>query len=187
MPIFSRAEMDRRHALLRQRMAALGLDGVIATSYAAFYYLAGAPIHPFGRPMALLVPLDGEPVIVESVIERGHTPLQSWVRDIRDYWDYNPVPTLDHPRPPLASMLHHLGRAVDERGLTSKRLGIEDATLPLAHYEALRRALPRLELVPASDLLDQLRLVLSPEELTLIRAADAVADLGQEMACAAPS
>ena len=37
-----------------------------------------------------------------------------------------------------------------------------------------------VEFVGASDLLDRLRLVLSPEELALTRAADAIADVGQE-------
>jgi creatinase len=182
VPVFSQAEMDRRHAHLRQRMDAQGLDGVLATSYAAFYYLTGAPIHPFGRPMAVVVPRDGEPVIVESIIERGHTRLQSRIEDIRVYYDNNPTPALDNPRPPVESLVYHLAQLVNERGLANRRIGVEEATLPLGHYEALRKALPAAELVGASDLLDRLRLVLSAEELALVRAADAAADLGQQMA-----
>ncbi|HEX9769538.1 MAG TPA: Xaa-Pro peptidase family protein [Kiloniellales bacterium] len=182
MPVFSRSEMDRRYALLRRRMKEHELDAVIATSYAGFYYLAGAPIHPFGRPMAVLVPLEDNPVIVEPFIERPHTRLQSLIEDIRVYWDYNPTPSIANPQPPLKSMIHLLGQAVRERGLESGRIGIEDALLPLAHYRALQGAFPNVELVAASDLIERLRLVKSQEELALIRAADRIADHGQQLA-----
>jgi Xaa-Pro aminopeptidase len=181
MAVFSRAEMDRRHDLVRGRMTAAELDAVVATSYAGFYYLSGAPLHPFGRPMAVIVPRDSDPMIVEPFIERPHTRLQSRIEDIRVYWDYNPTPALENPRPPLTSMVHLLAGALAERGLQSARIGIEDALLPLAHYRALKGALPRAELRPASDLIDRLRLVKSAEEIELIRAADRIADHGQAL------
>ena len=180
MAIFSREEMDRRHAAARAAMAEAGLDAVVATSYAASYYLSGAPIHPFGRPMAMLVPHDGEPVLVTSIIERGHVTAQSWLDDVRYYWDYNTTPTFERAQPPLASMVELLAGALAEKGLARGRIGIEDAKLPVAYAAAIQAALPGAELVPASDLLDRLRLVLSEEELALTRAGDAIADIGQE-------
>jgi Xaa-Pro aminopeptidase len=180
MMIFSRDEMDRRHAAARAAMAEAGLDAVVATSYAASYYLSGAPIHPFGRPMATLVPRDGDPVLVTSIIERGHVAAQTWLEDVRYYWDYNTRPTFERAQPPLASMIELLAGAIAEKGLARGRIGIEDAKLPVAHANALQAALPGAELVPASDALDRLRLVLSEEELALTRAGDTIADIGQE-------
>lgn len=182
MPIFSRAEMDRRHEALRRRMAAEGLDAVVATSYTAFYHLSGAPVHPYGRPIALVVPARGEPAIVEAIIERAHTIQQTWIRDIRNYWDYNPTPVFDRPRPPLESLVHHLEQVLRDRDLLDKRVGIEEAALPFGHYEAFRAVLPQVRFVGVSDILDRLRLVKSDEELALIRAADDVCDVGQAMA-----
>lgn len=180
MAIFSRAEMDRRHEAARRAMSAQGLDAVVATSYAASYYLSGAPIHCFGRPMATLLPLDGNPAMVTSIIEREHVAAQSHIDDVRCYWDYNTTPEFTHPQPPLASMVELLAGAITERGLTRGRIGIEDAKLPLAHVQAMQAAMPDVELVPASDALDRLRVALSAEELALTRAADAIADIGQE-------
>jgi Xaa-Pro aminopeptidase/Xaa-Pro dipeptidase len=77
-------------------------------------------------------------------------------------------------------MAQLLAGAIADRGLASGRIGIEEGKLPLAHRDALRAVLPDAELVGASELLDRLRLVLSPEELALTRAADAIADIGQE-------
>ena len=182
MPIFSRDEMDRRHQAIRSRMISAGLDAVIATSYAGFYWLSGAPVHAYGRPIALLLPRDGEPVMIESFIERGHTQLQSWITDLRVYWDYNPTPATDNPRPPWVSMVHHIREAAIDRGLEQKRIGIEENSLPLGHFNLLREALPKAKFINASDLIDHVRLVKSPEELILMRAADAISDHGQQMA-----
>jgi Xaa-Pro dipeptidase len=178
--IFSRGEMDRRVRAARDAMERLDLDAVIATSYPATYYLSGAPIHCFGRPMATLIPRQSEATLVTSIIEQGHVAAQSWIEDLRYYWDYNITPEFSNPQPPLRSMVEVLADAITERGLSRGRFGIEDAKLPLAHLAALRSALPHAEFVEASALLDRLRLALSDEELALTRAADAIADIGQE-------
>lgn len=180
MPIFSQAEMERRITNLRRQMAAQGLDCVIATSYPAFYYLSGVPIHSFGRPMAALIPIEGEAAIVQSIIEQGHTRKQSWIRDIRTYYDYGLEPVYENPQPPLVSMVQLVREALAERRLEAGRLGIEERSLPLGHYHALQAALPQATFVGVSEMLDRLRAVLSEEELALVRAADAVSDLGQE-------
>jgi Xaa-Pro dipeptidase len=172
--------MDRRVAATRAAMDGLALDAVIATSYPASYYLSGAPIHCFGRPMATLVPRQGEAAMMASIIEKGHVAAQSWIEDVRHYWDYNVTPVYTNPQPPLQSMVELLASTIEERGLSQARIGIEDATLPLAHLAAFRSVLANVEFVEASDMLDRLRLVLSAEELALTRAADAIADVGQE-------
>jgi Xaa-Pro aminopeptidase len=180
MPVFTQEEMARRGAAARSAMERQGLDALVATSYAASYYLSGAPIHCFGRPMATLVPRDGDAAIIASIIERGHIAAQSRIGDVRCYWDYDTRPDGVRAQPPLLSMVELLAEAAADRGLPRARIGIEDAKLPLAHLEAMRARMPEAEFVPASDLLDRLRLVLSEEELELTRAADAIADIGQE-------
>jgi Xaa-Pro aminopeptidase len=180
MPVFSQGEMAQRAAAARAAMAERGLDAVVATSYAASYYLSGAPIHCFGRPMATLLPREGEAAMAASIIERGHVETQSWIADVRYYWDFDTTPDGGRAQTPLQSMGELLVAAAADRGLTHTRIGIEDAKLPLGHLEAIRARMPDAEFVPASDLFDRLRLVQSEEELALTRAADAIADVGQE-------
>jgi Xaa-Pro dipeptidase len=180
MTIFSRGEMERRWDAARAMMAARNLSAVIATSYAASYYLSGAPIHCFGRPMATVVPLEGDPFMVTSIIEQGHVSAQSWITDVIHYWDYNTTPDFDRAQPPLVSMTELLGDALRARGLGSAAIGYEDAKLPVSHLRAMQDHLPDATFVGVSSALDRLRLVLSPEELALTREADAIADIGQE-------
>lgn len=178
--IFSVGEIERRQSRLREVLAAAGLDAFLATSYPNSYYLSGAPIHPFGRPIATLIPVSGDPAMVFSIIEVEHVRLQTPIADQRTYWDFNPKPELVNPRPPLASMLAHLADVIQERGLRAARVGYEDATLSDRHLGAIREALPRVTWVPASDVVDPIRLVLTAEELGMLRHAGAVADAGQQ-------
>ncbi len=180
MTIFSRGEMARRWDAARAAMTEHNLNAVIATSYAASYYLSGAPIHCFGRPMATVVPLEGEPFMVTSIIEQGHIAAQSLIPDVVHYWDYNTTPDFQRAQPPLASMTELLGDELRARGLAAATFGFEDAKLPVAYLQAMQHHLPDATFVGASGVLDRLRLVLSPEELALTRAADAIADIGQE-------
>ena len=178
MNVFSAAEMARRIAKLREEMAARDLTCMIATSYAGSYYLSAAPIHPFGRPMATIIPRRGDAAMIVSVIEEPHVRCQSWIKDVRTYYDYNLEPSFATPTAPPESFARLVAAAAADRGSGKGRIAYENAHLPVAHYEALHRALPDAELVGFSHPFDRLRAVLSEEELRLVRSADAIADLG---------
>ena len=155
-----------------------GLDCVVATSYAGSYYLSGAPIHPFGRPMATIIPLHGDAAMVTSIIEEPHTAVQSWIGDRRTYYDYGPRPAYDDPRTPLESFTQLVAEVLWERGIGQGRIGYEEVHLPVQQFEMLTREIPRATFVGASAILEQLRAVLSHEELRLVRAADEISDVG---------
>jgi Xaa-Pro dipeptidase len=178
MGVFSTGEMARRIAALRDWMARHDVDCIVATSYAGSYYLSGAPIHPFGRPIATIVPLDGDAAMVTSIIENSHTEVQSWIGDVRTYYDYNVGPTYDDPIPPLESLGRLVTEVLVERGVERGRIGYEESQLPVQQYEAFKRTLPYATFVGVSTPLQRLRAVLSQEELQLVRAADAISDLG---------
>jgi Xaa-Pro aminopeptidase len=66
------------------------------------------------------------------------------------------------------------------------RLGFDDAEVPVRAYERLRELLPeRIELVPASGLVELLRRVKGPEEIERIGAATGIADAALETLLAA--
>ncbi len=180
MPIFTQKEMNRRYGLLRKEMRKQDLEAVVATSYAGFYYLSGAPLHAFGRPAAVMIPREGSPVIITSILEKDHLQEQSWITDFRCYWDYNLEPVYDDPISPLTSAHTHLKEVITARGWLSGRVGFEGSQLPYGHLKQLMEAMPHVQWQDISRTLDCLRIALSPEELAFVRAADAVCDAGQE-------
>jgi Xaa-Pro aminopeptidase len=65
----------------------------------------------------------------------------------------------------------------DVADAVSGRVGFEDASLSVRRLERLRSLVgDRAELVPAGDLVEELRAVKAPEEVELVRAAAALAD-----------
>lgn len=179
-PIFSDREMERRINKLRKVMEYEGIDCAIATSYAGSYHLSGAPIYPFGRPMATLIPLNGEAKIIQSIIEREHTELQSWINDIRNYWDSSLKPEYDRIMTPRESMVYLIKEAVREMKLENGCLGLEMGSLPVNLYHMIKEGLHSAMFVDITGILEELRLVKSAEELKLIQKADEIADYGQK-------
>jgi Xaa-Pro aminopeptidase len=164
--------MKRRIDALRRRMAEDEIDCVIAVSYHHSYYLSGAPIFPFGRPVVTMIPLIGNAAMVEGYLEKAHTEQQSWIKDLRTYWDLE--------RPPWESALRLTNELVVERGLARGRIGFEDEEMPVSYLEYLRKLLPDVTFVGVSGTLNSLRLVKSDEELDYVRMAGDVADAGME-------
>lgn len=179
---FTADEIDGRLAALRVALDGAGLDAVLLTSYPAIFHQLGTPIHQFGRPAAALVPVAGEPAIVCSIIEISHVRAQSPVGDVRTYRDLDSSVTSGEPQPPLAALVAHLGAVVRDRRLDRGRVGFEDGSLSARTMDRLRAELPDVEWVAAGDLVDRRRLVKSPAELAILRAADAIADDGLETA-----
>lgn len=175
---FTATEMQRRSEEITRRMGAANLDAVLATSYPGIYYLAQAPIFQFGRPAALVVPRTTAPVLVTSVLERSHLEEQSSVADRRYYTDHSIDGSYAEPTTPWESVLTLLGGALDEANLLEGRIGYEDGTLPVRDLRALETAFPAVEFVPFGDAMDEQRLVLSGEELRIVRLACRVADAG---------
>jgi Xaa-Pro aminopeptidase len=177
---FSDAELAGRREALRHVLGEAGLDAALLTSYPAIYYLTGVPLHQFGRPAAAVIPTMGDPALIVSVIELDHARAQTPIEEILTYWDYNPRPTYADPRPPSASLLDHIAVVLGGRRLDRGSIGLEDASLAQTMWDALAATFPRARWLPVSELVDRLRLVKSAEELALIRAADAIADIGQQ-------
>ena len=70
-----------------------------------------------------------------------------------------------------------LSEAIEEQSIT--RMGFEDASMTVQEYERYRKALA-CELVPASDLMWNLRVVKDPEELEALTAAQRIAERALE-------
>lgn len=169
---FSRNEMESRWRKIRSEMTKRGIDCLIAQSPYHFYYVSGAPLFPFGRPCAVILPLDGEPAIIEGVLELDHTKEQSYITDIRTYWDLE--------RPPLDSLYMLIKQVLEEKSLDKSCIGFEDESIPYYFYKKFKRTFPEAKFVGISDILNTLRMVKSEEELNYIRIGCEIADFGME-------
>ncbi len=168
---FSRAEYEERLRRTRGAMQEAGLDALLVFHQEHMFYLAGYDQIGYWVYQVLVVPAAAVPMtaivrkVDELLVRQGGI-----VDDVHVWLD-------DAARDPA----QQTADVLRERGLLDgRRLGIErkSHTLLPHYYDLLRQALRDAELVDASDLVTDLRLVKSPAEVAYMRRAGEVMDAG---------
>ncbi len=163
---FAEAEFEARLAKVRATMAARGLDALVVTSPENIYYLSAFHTAAYDLLQALVVPLAGEPTLLNIVHESEYlVPFRAWVRNRAAY--SKALPFLDA----LRNILADCG---------SRRVGVEKASffLTVRDFEGLTARLPNAEVVDGSGTVDGHRAVKSPAEIAHIRQACRVVEAG---------
>lgn len=161
---FSMDEYARRLSAVRDKMRALGADVLIVDEIEHLGYLTGfAPSATLYQ--SCIVPLEGDPIMVLRQLDVPSFTEATWIEDYIGYRDW------DDPITRLVDTL-------TERGFGDKRIALEldGHYLTVRHYKTLTSALPNASFVDFSDVLWELRLLKSPEEIDYLRKASAIAD-----------
>lgn len=158
---FSKGEYERRLSEVRKVMETSGLDAVLFTSMHNVAYLSGFLYCSFGRPYACVVTPE-ECTTISANIDGG----QPWRRSV----GHNLVYT-DWER-------GNFLRAVRSTLGSARQIGLEFDHLNLAMKADLDAALPGGRFSDVSASVMKTRMKKSPEEIELIRAGAAVADIG---------
>jgi Xaa-Pro aminopeptidase len=164
------ANVDRLHRL----MDANGLDAVIARSGVNFTYLSGVtypgtlarhldlPESP--RPVFVMWPRKGEPVILLNPLADQLTRRDSWVERVVVYASYTETP------------LDRLCEILREAGLADGRIGYEENYFSVSQLAAMAKALPKARLSDCTAMLDEVRWIKTPGEIDLIKRGADVLD-----------
>jgi len=171
---FSDEELATRLNKLRSEMAARELDIAVLSQPESVFYLIGLDHWGYFAPTHLIVPAAGDLVLVTRQMER--VTIENQVRNAR-FAGHSDSES-------AASKL--VGELV-ALGIAGKRMGFEVETSGFTYQagQELFEQLGAAEWVNISGLVDTLRLVKSPEEQDLMRAAAKAADAGTEAAIAA--
>lgn len=170
---FPHAEYQGRLARLRRVMAEQRLDALLLTAKESVVYLSGLQTIGWDskhRPMGLIVPADSRsPVLIVPESLEYVAYESSWLDEIR-LWGGVRVPGA--PPDPIVAIRQALG----DLHLTRSRVGWElgygtRLAMPQADYEALRAALPEMEVVDGGVALWQVRMIKSPAEIEALRQA----------------
>src|SRR5215831_16914735 len=168
---FDHGEYAARLRRTRAAMRDAGLDALLVFHQEHMFYLAGYDQIGYWVYQVLVVPAGDAPMtaivrkVDELLVRDGGI-----VDDVRVWLD-------DATRDPA----QQTADVLRERGLLDRRrIGIErksHALLPYYH-DLLREALRGAELVDASDLITELRLIKSPAEIACMRRAGQIMDAG---------
>ena len=172
---FAASELADRRKAADAELERRGLDGLLMFRQESMYYLTGFDTFGYVFFQCLYMGADGETLTLltrtPDLRQARHTSI---VSDIRLWYDAEGV----NPADDLRGIL-------EEHGCGGERLGIETDAYGLTGYN-LKRVEAALEgfceLVEASDLVTRLRAVKSEAEISYVREAARLADLGLDRA-----
>src|SRR5690625_5042688 len=144
--------MQRRLRLLRTVMADADVDVALLTSYHNVKYYSDFLYTSFGRSYALIVTQD-EAITVSANIDGG----MPWRRSVDDNVVYT-----DWQRDNFVTVIR---QTVRDRGISPRRIGVEDDELPVQQRDKFQAAFPSAELTDISAATMRQRMVKSAEEL----------------------
>lgn len=172
-PVFSRDEYARRLAAVRAEMQERNAEVILVDEAEHLAYLTGFD-RSATRYQACAIPLEGDPVMFLRSLDEPSFLERSWLRDRVT------IPDWDEP---VAVIARELGR----RGWAGRRIGLElDSNyLTVRRWQAITSALPAASFVDFGEVLRELRLRKSPEEIAYLRQAAGIADRAMAAAVAA--
>lgn len=161
---FSIEEYRRRYDEVFSNMKERGIDALILRIPENICYLSGHETSGYYVFQALIIS-DQEPVLVIRWIEEPNAFEYSWLTKTRT--------VKDHEDPYLKTR-----DLLTEMNLADKRLGVELSGyfVTCNEMEKLRSLLPEASFVDATGIVEQARMIKSPEELTVMRQAAGIVE-----------
>jgi len=172
----SESEYKRRIESVRKKLVKMKLDALYLTSGTSFFYLTGYSYIATERPAALVIPVDGDIAFLGPILEIDHIPLKTkLIKKVFTYLDY---PGEKHP-------IEHFAGFLKELKLDHKRIGVDNpaGAAGIWGYKGppIRKKVPTAKFVMAKDIIQNMRLVKSDEELQLIKESARWANLAHTL------
>ncbi len=177
----------------RKLMKDNGLDALIASSPANFYYAGGFRANFSGRPGMVVLPADEKvtPALLVPDFQERQARQKSYIQDIRSYpWWLHMVELEDIlagraqrlENPPtqvrLEDAYRKLTGIIKDKGLTKGVVGIERNTYSEKAHAMLLEMNPQAKFVDAESIFFDIRQVKTPEEIEAIRQAVEITEKG---------
>ncbi|GGO83000.1 Xaa-Pro aminopeptidase [Marinobacterium nitratireducens] len=197
---FDDAEYQRRRQQVREGMTARGLDACLIASPENIYYLTGLDHQGYFACQLLILPSDGQPVLITRAMEKatvrdqapdvlhvgyadGTEPAPGDAAPvIDDTWSLTMgTPTREPRRRPYlmpSAAVRETVRALEDAGLAKAVIGIDmnSTFLPYSIAEGIMNGVPDADWQQLESLVDDVRVLQSPAELELTRRAAAISD-----------
>lgn len=162
-----RPEREARLRRVREGLAERGFAGLVLFNPVRIDYLSGFSHVSTERPMALVVPLDGDLGVLIPMLEQEHVAKSPLIRRVKVYPEYPGGGSGKHPMVHFAELLAEMGLKRAGQKLAVDTDGYSD----LNGYVGppLSRVLDGVTVVEARDLVDRPRQVKSATELEFVR------------------
>ncbi len=175
--VFELSEYKARLEKVRDNMRNDGIDVALIINQADNTYLTGHPYGPPARAVCLIIPLEGEKLLIDHLTEKGNVELiLGKTIDHAFFWRDD----ADTGQTPATAFYKTIGEVLTEQGFESKRIGVQMGSIffTARNFEILKKALPKATFVDASELVESCRLIKSPMEIVYMRRAARIACKG---------
>jgi Xaa-Pro dipeptidase len=152
-------EYQQRLEQARQLMRQRGDDALLITAGSSLRYFTGIPWGATERLVALLLPLHGQPQLICPAFEQGSLSHELKISAPLRLWEEH-----ENPYALVAQLMAEYG---------AHQLAL-DPSASFQVHERLRKALGNRAIVEASAIVDGCRMCKSPNELALMRQANAM-------------
>jgi len=171
-------EFTSRIRRIQAEMEKAELDVVLVHSneadFANVRYLSD--YWPIFEQSGVLVPLQGEPILLIGPESETFARDRSRIEKIRKILNYRESAEPDYPDIPISSFKKVFQEACGDRKI--RRLGIIGySILPLPIYEEVKNTLPQADIVRVDEIIFNMRVIKSANEIDLLREASRIAEL----------
>jgi len=186
---------DRALEIMRSR----GIDALVASSLENVYYVSDywslQQQLMCGTQAFALLPLNGEPAIVAPIDEADLVVnSDTWIKDVRFYG----APGVEVTQPsevpeetqrliemyrgahPETDALTALTKCISERGLATGTIALDTTRMTNILFDATRRGLPNAKLVDGAELMREIRLIKTLDEVERIQRATEITEKSME-------
>ena len=173
-------EFQQRLKNVRQAMLRQNLDAMVVFSQKRGHipYLSGYQPNYHTNAGLMLIPAEREPTLwIKFAFDLPRAKAASWVQDIHACAsdDVGEVGAMVRS---CAGNLRSLRLENSRIGIVATDLAVDE--LSFSFHQQMCTELPKAQLVPASDIVNELRLIKSQNEIALLRKASQVAELAAE-------
>jgi Xaa-Pro dipeptidase len=165
--VFPKEELNQRLLNVRSQMAHANVDGIVITVPENIYYLTELDHLGFFACHLLVVPKEGEMILVCRAMEK--ITFENQVKNARFFGHADNEDPADY-----------IVSALSELKLLNSRVGIEKNSLFLTAKlaESIQAKTPKVEWQDTSNLVSALRIIKSPLEMDYVRKAAKATDAG---------
>lgn len=158
--LFTQDEYEQRISAVRQLMERAGLDALVVHAPENIYYLTGYQTPGYYWHQALVLPLGREPVFIPPPHEASLVPEFCWVEDVRMF-------------PDTSDWAQVTAGVLADIGLGSATIGLEEESrfLSVDLRGRIEEHMGGARLRNGSGLIEDCRLIKSPQELEYLREA----------------
>jgi len=144
------------------------------SDFANIFYLSNH--WPVWETCGIIIPRDSDPILLIGAEAKPFAENRSSIKDIRMMWQYRESAEPEYPGIPLSSFEEIFDEINGGEGV--KRLGLGDYTiLPMPVYYSVEKALgDKGEIVRAEEIISDLRIIKSEDEIELIRKAHKITE-----------